>query len=93
MVIIEAMARSKPVVAARVGGIPELITHGETGLLIERTPVELADALVRLLANPDLRRTLGQNGLERARSHFSARIMVDHIEALYCEMLACSRAS
>ena len=87
MVIIEAMARSKPVVAARVGGIPELIRHGETGLLVERQPADLADALVSLLGDPEKRAFLGKSGRENARTRFSADIMVNHIENLYCEML------
>jgi glycosyltransferase involved in cell wall biosynthesis len=83
MVIIEAMARSKPVVAARVGGIPELITDGETGLLVDRNPAELADAIVGLLHNPGKRDSIGRQGCRHARTHFSAETMVDNIEALY----------
>ncbi len=87
MVIIEAMARRKAVVAARVGGIPELITHGETGVLVDRNPAELANALVALLDNPEERNRLGRQGFEHARSHFSAETMAQNIEALYGSML------
>jgi glycosyltransferase involved in cell wall biosynthesis len=87
MVIIEAMARSKPVVAARVGGIPELITHGETGLLVDRTPKELADALIGLLGDPQERHRLGRQGCEHARANFSADTMVGNIESLYRSIL------
>ena len=87
MVIIEAMARSKPVVAARVGGIPEIITHGETGLLFGRTPGELAAAVASLLENPSERERLGRQGCENGRLRFSAGAMVDNIESLYQSML------
>ena len=86
MVIIEAMARGKPVVAARVGGIPELVTHEETGLLVDRRPNQLADALVSLLQDPARRIAMGIKGRERARMRFSADIMVNNIENLYCEI-------
>lgn len=83
MVVIEAMARSKAVVAARVGGIPELITHGKTGLLVDRKPDQLVDALSRLLADAEERDRLGRQAFLDAHRKFSARIMVDQIEALY----------
>ena len=87
MVIIEAMARSKPVIAANVGGIPELIQHNVTGLLVARQPAQLADAIVSLLEDPEKRSALGNQGRENARTRFSADIMVNNIENLYCEML------
>ncbi len=86
MVIIEAMARCKPVVAARVGGIPELVIHEETGLLVDRHPAQLADALVSLLRDPQKRESMGRKGRERARTRFSADLMVSNIESLYREM-------
>jgi glycosyltransferase involved in cell wall biosynthesis len=88
MSIIEAMAMGKPVVATRAGGNPELVRHQETGLLIERNPEALADALITLLADADRRRQMGEAGRHLARTRFSASIMVSHIEALYREMLA-----
>ena len=88
MVVLEAMARSRAIVGARVGGIPELITHGETGLLVDRNPAELAKALADLLENRDFRERIGRLGCEHARIHFSADTMVDNIEALYRSMLA-----
>jgi glycosyltransferase involved in cell wall biosynthesis len=61
LTLIEAMAQGLPVVAAPVGGIPELITHNQTGLLLEQDRSDLPDQLNRLIENPDLRRRLGQN--------------------------------
>jgi glycosyltransferase involved in cell wall biosynthesis len=87
MSIIEAMAMGKPVIATRAGGNPELVQDHETGLLIERTPDALADALISLLADADRRRQMGHAARKRAASHFSADVMVDQIESLYQELV------
>ncbi len=86
MSIIEAMAMGKPVVATRAGGNPELIADNETGVLIERSPEALADALISLLSNPSRRAAMGLAARRRAESHFSADVMVDNIESLYREL-------
>lgn len=64
--VYEAMARGRAVVASRVGGIPELVDEGVTGLLVEPgNPKALAAALVRLLANTEERASMGKAGLQR----------------------------
>lgn len=64
--VIEAMAHGKPVVAAAVGGIPTLVDHGRTGLLVEPGDVEgLRDALRRVLADAELRKSFGEAGREK----------------------------
>ena len=64
--VYEAMAAGKPVVASRVGGIPELVEDGVTGFLVEpNEPQQLADAIVRLLQNEQARRAMGERGRER----------------------------
>jgi glycosyltransferase involved in cell wall biosynthesis len=69
--ILEAMAAALPVVASAVGGVPEAVEDGETGLLVPpRDPVRLAAALERLLVDPELRRRLGSNGRDRVREQF-----------------------
>ena len=69
--VLEAMAAGLPVVGSRVGGVPELVVDGETGLLVEPgDPDELAAAIGRLLADRELRRRLGDAGRERAQRHF-----------------------
>jgi len=69
--VLEAMAAGLPVVATAVGGIPELVVHGETGLLVPRRDVEsLSAALARLIADPALRRRLGAAGRARAEAVF-----------------------
>ncbi len=63
-VIVEAMAHGRPVIASRLGSIPEIVTDGENGLLFEAgNPVSLAEAAVRLLADEPLRRRLERGAL------------------------------
>src|SRR5690606_31985917 len=64
---IEAMALGKPVVVCDDGGgLTGLVTDGRTGLVVEPTPRGIADAVARLVADPDLAAELGANGRERA---------------------------
>jgi glycosyltransferase involved in cell wall biosynthesis len=88
MSIIESMAMGKPVVATHAGGNPELIEHGVTGMLIERNPDSLAEAITTLLNDPIKLKNMGQAARDRAIERFSARVMVDNIENLYREILA-----
>jgi glycosyltransferase involved in cell wall biosynthesis len=84
---LEAMAAGRPVVGARVGGIPEMVVDGETGLLVPtKAPAELADALGRLIADPVLRGRLGAAGAERARSAFSLEAHVARLEQIYSSL-------
>jgi glycosyltransferase involved in cell wall biosynthesis len=69
--VLEAMAAGLPVVASRVGGVPELVADGETGLLVPPgRPESLAEALGRLIADPELRHRLGDAGRIRVRERF-----------------------
>jgi glycosyltransferase involved in cell wall biosynthesis len=87
--VIEAMAAGTPVVATRVGGVPELVEDGKHGLLVERGRVELlAAALDWLLAAPELGRDLGAAGRRTAKLRFSRERMVAETVALYDEVLA-----
>lgn len=87
MVILEAMATGKAVVGARVGGIPEAIVEGVTGLLVEREPDALAQAVIALLCDPARRDAMGRAARQRVRDCFSADVMAAKVEALYREML------
>jgi glycosyltransferase involved in cell wall biosynthesis len=87
--IIEAMAAGVPVVATRVGGVPELVVEGETGLLVPPgDPRALADALRRLIGDPELRLKLGSAGRQRAEELFDLPTFRQaHLE-LYERLLA-----
>ncbi len=91
MVIIEAMAMGKPVVATSAGGVPEIIENKKTGLLVERTPDALTEAITTLLRHPRTRAAMGRAGQARARALFSAGTMAKNMEAVYQTILASRR--
>ena len=78
IVIPEANAFGKPVVGGRSGGIPEAITHGENGLLVDPDSVDdVAEAITRLLENPAEAHRLGANGRRRVENEFTWRASAD----------------
>jgi glycosyltransferase involved in cell wall biosynthesis len=80
----EASAVGLPVVATRVGGVPEIVVDGETGLLVPpKDPEALASALALLATNADLRGRLGRQGRERVAERFAWPACVDRMEAIY----------
>jgi glycosyltransferase involved in cell wall biosynthesis len=82
--LLDAMAASKACVGTRVGGIPEVIDDGVTGLVVPpHDPVALAAAIVRLLRDPGLRARRGEAGLERVAAEFSVERMVKATLAAY----------
>jgi glycosyltransferase involved in cell wall biosynthesis len=86
--LIEAMALGRPAVATRVGGVPEVLADGVQGLLVPpRDPDALADGLLKLLGDPELRARMGAAGRERA-AHFDIRKAVRRMEQVYTELLA-----
>ena len=92
--ILEAMAAALPVVASSVGGVPEAVEDGDTGLLVPpRDPVRLAAALERLLVDPALRRRLGANGRDRVREHFGLEAFQQaHVDVYRRELVRRGRA-
>jgi glycosyltransferase involved in cell wall biosynthesis len=91
--IVEAMAAARPVVATDVGGIPDAVSDGKTGLLVPPSdPQRLASALEALLPDPELRRALGSAGRDRARAQFHAAAAVGSLEALYDRLLGAAPA-
>lgn len=87
LALLEAMATGLPVVATRVGGNPEVVIHGETGILVPpNDPRALAQA-VHTLHDPSPRMRMGQAGKARVREHFSAGQIVPKMEALYAQAL------
>ena len=86
--VLEAMAAGLPVVATAAGGIPDAVLDGETGLLVPpNQPKQLAEALDRMICNPELRARYGQAGRERVQAHFSVEHMVAETERLYTLLL------
>lgn len=87
LVVMEYMDAAKPVVATRVGGVPDLVEDGVTGLLVDRrSPRALADAIASLLRNPSRAAAMGQAGRERRRTGFSVEAMTRQVEELYEEL-------
>ena len=83
-VILEAMASAKPVVSTRLAGVPEQIVDGRSGLLVEPgDEAGLAEALERLLTEPDRRRQIGQAGRQRVEDEFSIEHTVIPLKELF----------
>ena len=84
MVALEAMERARPVIAAEIGGLGELVQDGETGLLAEPGDAEtLADAIVALASDPARAAAMGDAGRARAVAHFPQDRCTDRTELLY----------
>jgi len=82
--IVESMAAGLPVVATAVGGVPEMILHGETGLLVPpENPQALADALRTLLQSEEVRQSMGSRARERARDVFEIEQIVPQLVEYY----------
>jgi len=87
--ILEAMALSTPVVASAVGGIPEMVEHGRTGLLVPpHDPEALAASIIRLLTDHPYADTLGRAGRDLVHERFCVELMVRAVESIYDEAVA-----
>ncbi len=88
LISLEAMRYGKPVVSTNVGGIPEVVTHGATGLLV---PVDdhdaLADALINILKDENLREQLGRNALADVIARFSPERVINETESFYRSLM------
>ena len=85
--VIEAMAMGKPVLTTRVGSIPDLVDHDETGILVPAKDVRaLAENLDRLITDDDLRRRLGQNARAMAVYNYSVQENIRGLERIYRDM-------
>ncbi|HEY3297446.1 MAG TPA: glycosyltransferase family 4 protein [Armatimonadota bacterium] len=84
LVVVEAMATSRPVIASRVGGIPEYLSEGEAGLLVEPSnPSQIAAAILKILDNSAMAHGMGLAGRRRAEQFFSMEKWVADTMAVY----------
>jgi glycosyltransferase involved in cell wall biosynthesis len=88
LVLAEAMALGKPCVGAAVGGIPEVIAHGLTGLVAAGEPAALAAALAPLVRSAEVRRVMGEAGRRRVRERFGADRQARAVGDLLGEVIA-----
>jgi len=88
MVAIESMAARVPVVATRVGGLPELIDNDHTGLLVPPGDTEsLCMAIRYLIENPGIRKRMGEKGRKKVEKYFKIEDKIRETERLYLEVL------
>jgi glycosyltransferase involved in cell wall biosynthesis len=86
--VLEAMAMEKPVVASRVGGIPEIVREGRTGYLIDpEDPRAISGGVIRLLKDGEMRRQMGAEGRKLVENHYDTRRMVRQLEKLYYKLM------
>jgi L-malate glycosyltransferase len=94
LVALEAMACEVPVVASRVGGLPEVVTDGKEGFLVAPRDVEnMAERSLRILCSEGLRREMGRCGRETAKARFCADRIISTYEAYYLKVLDRSQNS
>jgi glycosyltransferase involved in cell wall biosynthesis len=88
IVLLEAMALGKPIVASNIGGIPEIVQHEKTGLLVPSANVEdLCQGLLTLLNDPKKRAVMGDEAKKRIEEQFSLQSMMERLYGLYSEVL------
>jgi glycosyltransferase involved in cell wall biosynthesis len=88
LAVAEAMASAKPVIVSRIGGGPELLTDGESGLLVPpNDPAALAQAILCLARQPERLNPMGELGRERATRDFDARVTSRKMEGIFLEAL------
>ncbi|OHB87093.1 MAG: hypothetical protein A3D13_05845 [Planctomycetes bacterium RIFCSPHIGHO2_02_FULL_40_12] len=88
MALIEAMAARKPVIATNVGGVPEVIINGTTGILVpSKDPEAFSSAIIKLYNNPEMSLEMGLAGYSRARNLFDIKTTVREFEDLYSKLI------
>jgi len=94
VVAIEALAAGRPVVATRVGGVPDVVSDGVDGFLVEPGDTEaLAERLERLALDPELRREMGEAGRARMLPRYAVSRLIDDTDRLYRSLLEARRAA
>ena len=91
VVLVEALSNRRPVVASAVGGIVDMIIDGQTGLLVpEKNPDAIANAVLRLIDQPEYAQQLGEQGYMHARNFFDWDRIMDQYESIYAECVSAS---
>lgn len=86
---VEASACARPIIASRVGGLPEVVIDGKTGIMVKSQNVEsLAEAMEYMLQNPEERRRMGQSGREFVQKNYDFQDNVTHMEQVYKTLLS-----
>jgi len=86
--ILEAMASNKPVIATNIRGCREEVVDGETGLLFPiKNPEALADAIIKILSNPELAKKMGQAGRKRVIENFDEKMVLEKELKIYQELI------
>lgn len=86
--VLEASACGKPVIVSNVGGLPEVVDDGKTGIIVEKeNPYQLADALIKLITNPNLRIEMGMNGRKKVLNEYNWISSVELMLLHYNELL------
>lgn len=92
LIFLEAMIFSKPVIGTNIGGIPEVVENGVSGILIENENSEdLKNALIKLIENKNIRESMGKNGRRIYEEKFTAEIMANKFIDYYKNILSCRR--
>jgi glycosyltransferase involved in cell wall biosynthesis len=86
--ILEAMSAALPVVTTDQGAIAEVVTHSETGFIVQPVPGQIAQSICELLEDPIAARAMGQRGRERVENHFSEEMYLSKLTALFQAVLA-----
>ena len=87
--LIEAMACARPVISTRVGGVPDVVSHGETGWLVEAGDVaDLVQRVIDVITQPDLSERIAVAGREKVFATYGAERLLADVDALYTRLLA-----
>lgn len=85
--LLEAQSTAKPVIACKVGGVPEIVLNGKTGLLVEPDGLEISKAILKLLVNESLREKMGKNGRKFMCENFTWEKCAEKMLNVYKEIL------
>ena len=94
LVALESLAAGTPVVASQTGGLPEIITHGENGLLVPpKDPQQLAQAVIELAHNSQRRVSMGEAGREKVNEQFDPQALAAKVESIFLSLASKKRAA